>query len=212
MAPGSQTTPIPNQIDAPCCVFLCENDGCLIEDFADPQGHRRALVPASVLQGLIDRDRMRSFLAMVEAGGAAPGSEMRIDREDSAGSLLLQGARTPYGILVFAVLPATGHDTPRAMSRDEIVRRHDDAVAQCAALIKQEEDNSRVLSRTVHDLKNPISSIVGSCEYLTQYCEDLTEEHLEMIAGIQLSARMLLQLSGRLSQLCGLSGPVDADV
>ena len=91
--------------------------------------------------------------------------------------------------------------------------RPDDAGAQCDALLKQGQDTSRSLTRTVHDLKNPISSIVGSCEYLTQYCqEDLTAVHLEIISGIEVSARMLLQLSGRLSELCGLSGPVDAQI
>jgi len=175
----------------------------LIQDLADPQ--TSALIPASVLPGLIGRDRMVGFLAMVEAGGTAPGCEMKIGREGATGTVVMHGARTPYGILVLAAVPTTVDDTTEAMSRDDPSSRHDEAVAQYAALIKQEEDTARTLSRTVHDLKNPISSIVGSCEYLTQYCEDLTAEHLEMISGIELSARMLLQLSGTLSQLCGLS-------
>ena len=209
---GSQAT-FPNPLDAPCCVFLSEKDGSLIQDFADPQTPGRALIPASVLHGLIGRDRMLDFLAMVKASAAAPGCEMRVDRDGVAASLVLQGALTRYGLLVFAALPATVAGTIEAMSRDELVRRHDDAVAQCAALIEQEEDTSRILRETVHDLKNPISSIVGSCEYLTQYCqEDLTAVHLEIISGIEVSARMLLQLSGRLSELCGLSGPVDAQI
>ena len=85
--------------------------------------------------------------------------------------------------------------------------RPDDAGAQCDALLKRGQDTSRSLTRTVHDLKNPISSIIGSCEYLTQYCEeDSIADHLDMISSMEASARMLLQLSGSLAQLCGLSG------
>jgi len=208
---GSQTLSFPNHIDPPCCLFLCEKGGRLIQDFANPHMSGRALLAASVLSGLIGRDRMLDFLARVEAAGATWGCEMRIDCEGAAGSLVLRGAETPYGILVFAVVPASGDDTSEG--RDESLRHPDDTLGRGAALIKEEEDAAGILTRTVHDLKNPISSIVGSCEYLTQYCEDdLTQEHLEMISGIEVSARMLLHLSGRLSQLCGLSGPVDADV
>jgi len=142
-------------------------------------------------------------------GGAS--QEIEIN-EGPAARLLMQGTPTPYGTLVFAVLPATGEDTTELMSSGTPLRRPDDAVAQCAALIKREEDTSIILSNTVHDLKNPICSIIGSCEYLAQYCEeDPIAEHLEMISSIEESARMLLRLSGRLSQLCGLSGPVVSD-
>lgn len=198
----------PKHIEAGCCVFLCDNDGRVIQDFADSQMSRQALVPAEVVPVLIGPDRMLDFLALVEAARAAPGCEISIGREDPAGTLVMRGTQTPYGTLVFAVLPATGEDTTEAIVTGTPLRRHDDAVARCAALMKQEEDTSRILRETVHDLKNPISSILGSCEYLTQYCEeDSIAEHLELISSIETSARTLLQLSARLSQLCGLSRP-----
>jgi len=159
------------------------------------------------LSGLIGHERMEAFLARVKAGGAAPGCEISIGGEGPAGSLVMRGTQTPYGTLVFAVLPVAGENAIDAIGAGTPLRRHDDAVAQCAALMKQEEDTSRILRETVHDLKNPISSIIGSCEYLTQYCEeDSIAEHLELISSIETSARALLALSGRLSQLCGLSG------
>jgi signal transduction histidine kinase len=97
---------------------------------------------------------------------------------------------------------ATGRET-----RDELISRHDDAVARCAAMAKHEEDTAKALRTVVHDLKNPISSIIGSCEYLAEYSqENLEPEQREMIGGIAASARTLLQLSGRLYQLCGVSG------
>ena len=202
-----QKSSFPSHMEGGCCVFLCESDGRLIQDFADSQTSGRALIPAPVLSGLIGHDRMLDFLALVEAGGAAPGSEISIGRESPVGSLVMRGTRTPYGTLVFAVLPATGEDTTEAIGRGAPLRRHDDAAAQSAAVIKQKEDTSRILSQAVHDLKNPISSIIGSCEYLTQYCEkDSIAEHLEMISSMEASARMLLELSVRLSQVCGLSG------
>ena len=94
------------------------------------------------------------------------------------------------------------------MTRGELIRRHDDAVAKCALLMKHEEETSRVLLTAIHDLKNPISSIIGSCEYLAEYSrENLEPDQLEMIVGIEASARALLQLTGKLFQLCGVSGP-----
>ena len=204
---AGRTKSFPDHTEAGYCVFLCESDGRVIHDFGDAETSGRSLVPAPVLPGLIGHDRMLDFLALVEAGGAAPGCQISIGREGPAGSLVMRGTRTPYGTLVFAVLPATGEDTTEAIGRGAPLRRHDDAAAQSAAVIKQKEDTSRILSQAVHDLKNPISSIIGSCEYLTQYCEkDSIAEHLEMISSMQASARMLLELSVRLSQVCGTSG------
>jgi signal transduction histidine kinase len=98
------------------------------------------------------------------------------------------------------------------MTRGELIRRHDDAVAKCALLMKHEEDTSRILLTAIHDLKNPISSIIGSCEYLSEYSrENLEPEQLEMIGGIEASARTLLQISGKLFQLCGASGQPTMD-
>ena len=92
------------------------------------------------------------------------------------------------------------------MTTSEFIRRHDDAVAKCAALMRHEEDTSRILLAAIHDLKNPISSIIGSCEYLSEYSrENLKPDQLEMITGIETSAQTLLQLAGRLFELCGLS-------
>ena len=206
---AGRTKSFPDHTEAGYCVFLCESDGRVIHDFGDAETSDRSLVPAPVLPGLIGHDRMLDFLALVEAGGAAPGCQISIGREGPAGSLVMRGTQTPYGTLVFAVLPATGEHTTEAIRTGTHLQGHDDAVAQCAALRKHEEDTSRILREAVHDLKNPISSIIGSCEYLTQYCEDdPVAEHLEIISGMEASARMLLQLSGRLAQLCGLSGPV----
>jgi len=189
-----QKRSFPNPMEAGCCLFLCESDGRVIQDFADSQTSGRALIPAPVLSGLIGHDRMLDFLALIEAGGAAPGSEISIGRESPVGSLVMRGTLTPYGTLVFAVLPATEEDTTEAIGRG-------------APLHRRKEDTSRTLSQAVHDLKNPISSIIGACEYLTQYCEeDSIAKHLEMISSMEASARMLLELSVRLSQVCGLSG------
>ena len=207
-----QKKSFPDQIEAYFCVFLCENNGRVIQDFGESQASGPRLIPATWLMGLIGHDRMLDFLALVEAGGAARPCEMSIDREGPAGSLVVRGTRTPYGTLVFAVLPANGENATEAIGRGTPLRRHDDALAKSAALLKQGEDTSRILSQTVHDLKNPISSIIGSCEYLTQYCEtDSIAEHLEMISSIEASARVLLQLSGSLGQLCGLSPPAASD-
>ncbi len=75
---------------------------------------------------------------------------------------------------------------------------------------KHEEDTARILAAALHQLKNPISSIIGSCEYLTEYSqENLEPEQREMVAAIETSAQTLLRLSGELSRLFGLSGPKD---
>ena len=205
----SHTRSFPEPMEAGCCLFLCKNDGCVVHDFGDAQMSGRELIPAPVLTGLIGQERMMDFLALVEAGEAAPECEISIGPEGPAGSLVMRGTQTPYGILVFAVLPAASKHTTEAIGTGTPLRGHDDAVAKCAALLKQGQDASRILRKTVHDLKNPISSIIGSCEYLTQYCEeDSIADHLDMISSMEASARMLLQLSGSLAQLCGLSGPV----
>ena len=77
-----------------------------------------------------------------------------------------------------------------------------EAVTECPALIKQEEETLRLVSTVVHDFKNPISSIIGLCEYLEGYCqENLEPEQMEAVSGIQAAAKTLLQLSMSITQL-----------
>jgi signal transduction histidine kinase len=57
------------------------------------------------------------------------------------------------------------------------------------------------LFQVAHDLRNPISSIISACEYLTTYSpEDLQPDQREMIAQIESSAVTLLRLSQQLSK------------
>jgi len=70
-----------------------------------------------------------------------------------------------------------------------------------ATLTPREEDAAR-LPNAVHDLNNPISSIISACEYLAVYSqENLTPEQVQMIIEIESAARTLLQLSGRIADL-----------
>ena len=88
------------------------------------------------------------------------------------------------------------------MTMGELRRRHDEALAKCAAMQKREEETAKMLAGALHDLKNPISTIIGSCEYLSEYTqENLQPEQLEMIAAIETSAQTLLRLSGGLSRV-----------
>ena len=93
------------------------------------------------------------------------------------------------------------------MTRDELIVQHDDAMARCASMTQHEEDTAKALWSTVHDLRNPISSIIGSCEYLSEYSpENLEPEQREMLSAIEASARTLLGLSAKLHELCGVGG------
>ena len=66
----------------------------------------------------------------------------------------------------------------------------------------EEENTSLSLSHAIHDLKNPISSIISACEYLAGYSqENLDSEQLQMITEIESSARTLLQVAGRIAEI-----------
>ncbi|MCX6632420.1 MAG: hypothetical protein NTW28_32850 [Candidatus Solibacter sp.] len=111
---------------------------------------------------------------------------MLIEGAESTGNLQLHGVHTPHGTLLLAALPlGLAH-------------------VEAESLTQQGEDTAKALWPTVHDLRNPISSIIGSCEYLSEYSpENLEPEQREMLSAIETSARTLLGLSAKLYEICG---------
>jgi signal transduction histidine kinase len=101
--------------------------------------------------------------------------------------------------------PSLGSEgTAGAMTRDELVLAYQAAVKKCAELVDRQEASARLLSTAVHDLRNPISSVLSSCDYLIAYCLDnLDPEQVEMITRIQVSARTLLDCSDRIRGIAG---------
>jgi hypothetical protein len=189
--------------------------------YVDPRPSGPEPTTAALLAGLMESERLREFLSTVHERGGTLSTEMEIPCGGSACGLRLCASHTPCGDIVFASLapgsavveggrpPDT--TTTERMTRADLINRHDDALAKYAAMRRLEEDNARTLSAAVHDLKNPISSIIGSCEYLAEYSyENLAPEQREMISAIEASAQTLLQLSGRLFQLCGSGAQNDA--
>ena len=194
-----------NETTVSSFAFLCDNEGRIIHHFGEP-GSARVLSDLSEPGGLTD------FLDTVRTRGALPGWEKKVNCERTSASLVLHGSLTPRGILVLATLtPCPRADlapSPSSTTMTEAVIPGrfncpiNPAVAQCAALIKQEDETHRLVSSVVHDFKNPISSIIGLCEYLEGYFQDSLEpEHLEAISGIQAAANTLLRLSMSISHL-----------
>jgi hypothetical protein len=62
----------------------------------------------------------------------------------------------------------------------------------------------------VHDLNNPISSIVSSCDYLMAYCTDnLEADAVEMIRQVETSAQALLRHSDQIRELASTLAPAE---
>jgi signal transduction histidine kinase len=185
----------PNETNASYCAFLCDNNGHIIGDVGEQLlGSNRSITSRSLVD-LIEAESLMAFLEAVGTRGATLGWETRIQHGKSASTLLLHGSRTPFGILVFATV------TPRlATLQDD--RSVPSATVQGSRTRRNEEHIARLLSNALHDLNNPISSIISACEYLVVYSpENLNPEQLQMITEIELSARTLLQLSGRIADL-----------
>jgi hypothetical protein len=176
--------------------FLCDNEGRITRDFG-------GAISARSLVDLMESGNLMSFLESVRSLGATSGWQLRIHDGGTVKTLVLHGSLTPCGILVFATLtpcPECAESEPHAEVKQSLERSgfncpRDAAVTQCSVLAHQEEETIRRLSAVVHDLKNPISSIISSCEYLEGYSqENLEPDQLELIHAIESSARTLLQL------------------
>jgi hypothetical protein len=189
------------------CAFLCDDySGAITRDFGES-------ISARSLVDLMGSCNFMSFLETVRSRGATPGWEMEIHYEGSASSLLLSGSLTPHGALVIATLtpyPASSDlqpsrasnrvTEPTACSKFSCPVRF--AGVPCPALLRQYQETHLLMSAVVHNLKNPISSILSSCEYLEGYSqENLEPEQLELIHAIESAARTLLQVSGSIPQL-----------
>ncbi len=198
---------------------LAGQDGRVIRDFGDSEAPRKEPASSALLLDLMEPRHWMDFAASVQAHGAMIGFATRISQGPSAGSLLLHGFQTPCGLLILAIFTpdrAAGDPAPHAerdtaeewMTRDELVRRANDAAANCAAMKKQQEDTTELLRDAIHQLKNPISSIIGSCEYLAEYAQDNLElEQRETLSAIEASAQTMLKLASGLARLCGRNEP-----
>jgi signal transduction histidine kinase len=168
--------------------FLCDNDGRVIRDFGELTPCSSEPTSAHSLVGALT-----DFLETVGTDGAV-GWTVRTQYWKSASSLLLQGCQTPWGILIFATL-ALGS---AALSQDR-------STASATVEWSLTRNDLSILSQMltfVHDVRNPISSIISACDYLQEYSrENLDPAQLEMIAGIESAAKTLLQLSNRISHL-----------
>jgi light-regulated signal transduction histidine kinase (bacteriophytochrome) len=90
------------------------------------------------------------------------------------------------------------------LTREDLLVRYEEVVRKCSELLDQQAESARLLSRAIHDLRNPVSSIISSCDYLTAYCtETIDPEQMEMISRIEASARTLLDCSERIRGIAG---------
>jgi signal transduction histidine kinase len=187
-----------------CCAFLCDNDGQVIRDLGVQLPSSSKPIAAGSLLGLIESGRWLDFLETVRIHGAALRWETKTHYESSARSLQLHGAQTPCGILVFGTLTSGS----AALKHDQSTATATGAESSTRSTLTSHqhgEDIPEHLLSVAHDLNNPISSIISSCEYLVEYSqENLDTVQVEMIGGIEASARTLLQLSSIISRLCTL--------
>jgi hypothetical protein len=187
--------------------FLCDDDGLVIRDFGES-------ISADVLVNLTGSGSLMTLLEKVRSQCASSGWETTIQFEGSPRRLLVHSARTLQGTFVFATLsPSPAHPLvkPPAESGEDVELIGTGkfncpvsaAIGQCPVCVKQEEEYCRFVTAAVHELRNPISSIIGSCEYLEGYCgEDLEPDQVEVIHAIQSAAATLLKVSARISELC----------
>jgi K+-sensing histidine kinase KdpD len=66
----------------------------------------------------------------------------------------------------------------------------------------REAERAVRLRKVIHDLQNPISSIITSCDYLVSYGMDTLEpDQVEMIARMESSARALMRLTHKIREV-----------
>jgi signal transduction histidine kinase len=177
-------------------VFLCDQNGEIVRDLGETLLSWGESISARSLIDVIEADSFQEFLKYIRTQGAALGWQSLVYHMGSHWSLSLNGSCTPSGILVFA------HLSPASTALDESAYNAADEETARKATALDKLRNAE-LRKAVHDLKNPISSILGSCDFLSAYSHDqLDQEQVEIIAGIEASARTLLQLTSRIYRLC----------
>jgi hypothetical protein len=184
-------SPAQNDLDAShFCAFLCDDKGQIIHELREqPPSHSSELIFAHPFFRLSGSRSLEDFLKTFRAHDPAQEHEMRIQYGEPVTRLLLHGFQTPYGILVLVT------SMPVAAAPDA-------RPADSTNPAPHKSDNATLLFNALHDLKNSASSIVNSCEYLTEYSRDnLSSEQLEVIAGVYSTATVLLRLSETISEL-----------
>lgn len=119
-----------------------------------------------------------------------------------------------------AALAALGHDVARGRADDPSVAGAVDAILvganEHAAGLDLRKQREMFIRMAVHDLKNPLATIVGNAEYLSQAPElsgDSRDSVLDVIASASLLGRIVLELGdvdrGLESPLVPAKAPVD---
>ncbi len=113
---------------------------------------------------------------------------------------------------VAAALAALGHDVARGRADDPSVAGGVDAIVlgarEHAAGLDLRKQREMFIRMAVHDLKNPLATIVGNAEYLGQAPElsrDSRDSVADVIASASLLGRIVLEL-GDVDR--GLDGPL----
>lgn len=158
-------------------MFLCDADGQVIRDFVGDASD--ACSSARSLVARIEPAAWIDFLEATRTRGTFLARELKARLDDADLPLFCGGCPSGAGVLVFAAVMSF----PSASSRGF----------------------TSPMSKAIHDLNNPISSIISSCDYLTEYArENLSPEQMEMIGVIESAARTLLRLSARIAELSTL--------
>jgi hypothetical protein len=190
MSSESQIPP-PNSATTSCSVFLCNGEGQIIRDIGELLGAGKCIAGSALVE-MFNSASLMAFLKTVRTHGIALEWEMKIHCGRFAGSLLLSGAQTPFGILVFA--NSSPHKAALRGARSFSAPGQDSGK-------KKVEPVNRPLTNAIHDLKNPIGSILSACEFMTEYSDNLNSEQKQMIYAIDAAAGTLLNLSDKIAQL-----------
>ncbi len=159
-------------------MFLCDADGQVIRDFVEDPAD--ASSSARSLVARIEPAAWIDFLESARTRGTFLARELKARLDDTDIRLFCGGCPSGVGVLVFAAVMGV----PSSSSSG---------------------DFASPISKAIHDLNNPISSIISSCDYLTEYAqENLSPEQMEMIGVIESAARTLLRLSARIAELSTL--------
>jgi signal transduction histidine kinase len=144
----------------------------VITDFADRLSV--SVLPAERLVASLNVQEWVHFIECVSSSGVwSAVFELR----DLPGPAVLTGGLAHGGVLV----------TGQIQQMDEPDREAERAVR---------------LRKVIHDLQNPISSIITSCDYLVSYGMDTLEpDQVEMIARMESSARALMRLTHKIREV-----------
>ncbi len=184
----------------------CGPNGVVKTVLYDDLGLRQQLTPGHDFRAIVAPLHWQKGMRFLDAvrAGSSMDWELNVTLPNGVTPLFFSGCVTHFGMIIVGTKEPLSQAWPHKLA--QFARRHSKSLAVALKAIgeptqavvaerKRPASDLRLLEMAAHDLRNPISGILASSQYLIEDAgRILSERHLSLLRAIESSSRLILRL------------------